>query len=468
MLWVALILTGCGQLDFNAGPLLYDVQVTPDFISPNADGEQDVTEIRYSLRRSAEVSIYFKDANGERFYFRRNQRRSPGDYSVFWGGVVDQPLTVDTPYGEQEILSHVLPDGEYRWIVAALEVESSSADENQPISQPIVQYDFQEDAFQEDAPTAEDAAENSGEDAAERVQQAGGTITLGDGDTNVPELRNFAVVPQVFRPNQDGLRDDWVSISYYLSKDVEEVAVYLIDPDDPAIRYPIAQIPGLVLPTDAGHHQYRYEGGVDLNAEPPPDGLYYIIAEARDAAGNAVRVTSELTISEGGKPRADIAQGEIDWQGESGRAVSLLLGEKLCFRAVVTNHGTVPIRTSGPWPGQEYRIGENYNTLAEAYDQRPWGPQSGVWRFGVNYDTTGTDFPFRWAIGRQEDLERRVIEGEEQWYLLPGTSGEVHGCIIIDEEPMLASEYWWGALIHQDVSVPNNYVDRVTVQVGVP
>ena len=46
--------------------------------------------------------------------------------------------------------------------------------------------------------------------------------------------------------------------------------------------------------------------------------------------------------------------------------------------------------------------------------------QAGVFRFGVNYDTTGIDFPFRWAIGRQEDLERRVIDGEEQWYLLPG------------------------------------------------
>ncbi|MEX1018153.1 MAG: hypothetical protein WDZ49_00765 [Litorilinea sp.] len=455
---LAILVAGCGQLDFAAGPLLYDVAVAPDFITPNADGREDVTEIRYSLRRSAAVSIYFENSEGERYYFRQNQRRSPGDYSVFWGGVVDQPITRETAYGTQEILSHVLPDGDYRWTIEARAVASDAppTGDDAAANLPIVEHAGQEDA------TATPETQLGPPELAQ------GKIALQEADTDVPELRNFVVVPQVFRPNQDGLRDDWVSISYYLSKEVDQMAVYLIDPAAPAIRFPIAQIPGLVLPTDEGHHQYRYEAGVNLNAEPPPDGLYYIIAEARDAAGNAVRVTSDLTIAEGGKPRADIAQGEIEWQGADGRTVSLLLGEKLCFRAVVTNHGTVPIRTSGPWPGQEYGISENYNTLARANDIRPWGPQSGVWRFGINYDTTGTDFPFRWAIGRQEDLERRVIDGDEQWYLLPGTSGQVEGCILIDEEPMLASEFWWGGLIHQDVSVPNNYVDRVTVQVGVP
>ena len=70
-----------------------------------------------------------------------------------------------------------------------------------------------------------------------------------------------------------------------------------------------------------------------------------------------------LTIVEGGKPRADVAQGEIDWEGEMNRVVSVPLGERLCFTTVVTNEGTVPIRTTGPWPGQDYKFSENYNTL---------------------------------------------------------------------------------------------------------
>jgi len=422
---VALVtLAGCGDLDLSAGPLLYDAQVLPDSISPNADGVQDATEIRYSLRRAATVSIYFENEAGERFYFRQERRRSPGDYSVLWGGVVDELLTVETDYGPQEILSRVLPDGLYRWTI--------------------------------------EAREDNG-----NVAQLSGDIRLQDADTDIPELRNFLVAPQTFRPNQDGLRDDWVSISYYLTKDVDSVYVYLTDPNEPGVKFPIAEDPGVAKTTERGYHEYRYEGGVDLNAEPPPDGTYNIVGEARDLSGNAVRVIRELTIEEGGKPRADIAQGEIAWEGEMNRVVGVPLGDKLCFKAIVTNEGAVPIRTTGPWPSQEYRFSENYNTLA-ADGHEEWFQQAGVWRFGINFDTTGVDFPYRWGIGRAEDLERRVIDGQEQWYLLPGKSGEVSGCIVIDEEPPVGTNFWWGGLIHEFVGVPNNYVDRITVNVGVP
>ncbi len=100
--WIPLLLgmtllAACGRLDLGYGPLLYDVRVQPEAISPNADGDTDATEIRYSLRRSADVSIYFENEDGERFYFRKGERRSPGDYSVLWGGVVDEPQTVMIP-----------------------------------------------------------------------------------------------------------------------------------------------------------------------------------------------------------------------------------------------------------------------------------------------------------------------------------------------------------------------------------
>ena len=423
-----LILAACGRLDIPIGSLLYDVQVTPDNISPNADGESDVTEIQYSLRRAADVSIYFEDEAGEKYYFRKDRRRSPGNYSVFWGGTLEQTEeemdAVQTEYGVNQIVSRVLPDGEYTWHIAAT---SESGDS----------------------------------------QEASGVITLQDGDVEVPELHNFAVIPDTFRPNQDGLPDDWVSISYYLTKDVESVNVYLSDPAQPGVKLPIAEEPGVAKTTDKGFHEYRYEGGVDLNAEPPDDGTYQIVGEARDRAGNAVRVVRELTIEEGGKPRADIAQGEVDWEGEVNRVVSVPLGQNLCFKAIVTNEGTVPIRTAGPWPGQEYKFSENYNTLA-ARGHKDWYLQAGVWRFGINFESTGIDFPFRWAVGRPEDLELRVIDGQEQYYLMPGKSGEVSGCILMDEEPPLSTNYWWAGLIHENVEVANNYVDRITVNVGIP
>ena len=88
---LALVLSGCGRLNLNLGPLLRDVTVAPDQISPNADGDTDVTEIRYYLSRSAYISIFFENEAGDRFYFRKDRRRSPGSYRVQWGGVMDEP-----------------------------------------------------------------------------------------------------------------------------------------------------------------------------------------------------------------------------------------------------------------------------------------------------------------------------------------------------------------------------------------
>jgi hypothetical protein len=425
LILIPLLLAGCGQLTFTGGPLLNDVSFSKQQMTPNADGVDDATEIRYNLRRPASVTISFEDSDGNVYYFREARRRAEGDYSVLWGGVVDDPQAIETSYGPVTVLSRVLPDGVYRWTI--------------------------------------EAVDDAGETAS-----ASGEITLAEGDTELPELNNFVVVPDTFRPNQDGLRDDWVSISYYLTKDVDNVQLFIQDPDNPAVRQFIAEAPGVIEPYERGYHEYRYEGGVDLNAEPPPDGIYAIVGEARDAAGNAIRVERPLTIEEGGKPRADVAQGEIEWEGEMNRNVSLALGEKVCFKTIVANEGTVPIRTSGPWPGREYKFSENYNTLAQQDEDKSYLQQSGVWRFGINFDTTGIDFPFRWAVGRQEDLEMRLIDGEEQWYLLPGESGEVSGCILMDQVPPVGTRFWWGGLIHQDVEVANNNIDRISVQVGVP
>jgi len=52
-----LLLSGCGRLTVGVGPLLRDVTVAPNLISPNADNDTDVTEISYSLSRSASFRL---------------------------------------------------------------------------------------------------------------------------------------------------------------------------------------------------------------------------------------------------------------------------------------------------------------------------------------------------------------------------------------------------------------------------
>lgn len=421
---IALTLLGLLAAACSFRPLLSNVSMQPAVISPNADGNDDATNIRYTLGRTAEVSIYFDDEQGIRHFFRRQQLRSPGEYAVAWGGVVNEPEIIDTGHGPQLVLGRVLPDGDYRWTVEARDQRGNVASES-------------------------------------------GVITLVDGDTVLPELQNFTVVPQRFTPNQDSI-DDWVSISYYLPKDVDNVQVYLVDPKEPAFKYFIAERERVIRPGERGYHEYRYEADVDQGAEAPPDGDYIIYAEARDLAGNHVMVTSTLTIEDGGKPRADILRGEIDWVGEVNRVVSVPLGGSLCFTATIQNEGTVSIRTAGPWPGTTYKFGQNHNTLANELGDSSLYQQAGVWRFGVNFDTTGYDFPYRWAIGRPEDLEMRLIDGVEQWYLLPGQRSQVSGCIEFDQAPPVGTNFWWGGLIHEFVSVANNYVDRISVVVGAP
>lgn len=246
---VLLVLAGCGPRS-----LLSDVDVSPTLITPNADRSQDVTRITYRLTGSADLSIYLLDAQGQRHYFRKDQRRSAGKYGVDFGGVVD---------------GRMLPDGDYQVVVEAV-------------------------------------------DGNGQVHTASKPLTLRDADTTLPELLNFSVYPQVFTPNQDGY-DDRVAISYYLTKPAE-VRVFLVDPE--GNRYPIAEKEGAVEPGEVGTHIYDYDAGIDQLATPPPDGTYEVRAEARDLVGNFTVVTSTLTIADGGVPRVDIVQAAVEFYPE--------------------------------------------------------------------------------------------------------------------------------------------------------
>jgi len=425
-----MILSSCGRIVIPGKPLLFDVSLAPNLISPDADGYDDVTLIRYNLSRSSLVSVFFENDEKQRFYFRKNQRRSPGNYSVMWGGTQSDPKTIRVNGGTNTVLSHVLPDGQYRWVVRATDDASIS-------------------------------------------ESATGTITLKDGDVDIPKLENFAVLPPVFRPNQDGLRDDWVSISYHLSKEVEFLQVYLVDPEFPTVKFLVAEQPSTIKPKEKGNPTHRYDGGLSLGVDPPSDGTYLIVGEVRDKVGHHVKAERALKIQDSGKPRAEIVQGEISWGNEVGRSVSVPLGEALCFSSIVQNVGLVPIRTNGPWPGAEYEFKadgtyETFNNLASnPHDPHPeWHEQTGALRFGVNFDTTGYVYPFRWAIGRQQDLERLTFSGQTEWYLMPGDLGEVSGCIRFKSRPPGGSNNWWGGLVHEAIGYPNDNVDRIIVTVG--
>jgi hypothetical protein len=243
----ACLLAACG-LSF--GPTVYDLKIVPPVFSPNADGEDDITRISYKVSRRATIDLYFEDAQGQRYFFRQGEIRVPGEYSVMFGGAVNNRL---------------LPDGDYQCVVEA-----------------------------------HDGREVS------RVEAA---MTISGGDQVPLELTKLQAYPSVFTPNRDGIGDR-VSISYYLNKDAD-VYVNIISPDGKAV-YPVPP-EKITKPGVKGSHEHDYDAGVDLGAKPPPDGTYIVQAEAVDAVGNRVVATTTLTIRDGGVPMAEIVNRAALW-----------------------------------------------------------------------------------------------------------------------------------------------------------
>ncbi len=383
-------------------PLLSEVNLAPATISPNADGLTDVTRISYRLARSANLSIYLEDESGQRHYFRQDRRRSEGDYQVDFGGVVEGAM---------------LPDGRYTWVVEAVDDDGQAMREQ-------------------------------------------GDLTIENADTTRPELQGFSIYPQVFTPNRDGI-DDRVTINYYLTKEAQ-VSVYLIAPDNQT-RYPVAEKERDIEPGQPGFHVYDYEGGVDLGAEPPPDGDYTVYAEAVDRVGNRTVVTGALTVTEGGVPRADIVSAQVDFYNPATGDQVIPLGATLAFTLTVENFGSVPIRTTGPDPGEFYRSDENFNTKGVF-------ESSGAWRVGIDYEGNPSyAYPYRWAVGSPAELEQRTINGNTVYYLMPGRRAVVTGSIQVLEAPGdKDSVTFWAGLIHEDVSIEvfNDHVDPQPIRIG--
>lgn len=405
---LALLLTACGER-----PLLYDVSFSADRITPNADYDTDIVQIEYRLGRAAEVSIYLLDAEGNRYTFRDHAPRAPsGDepYSVYFSGVVEGYSLPGEEFDGFAVTRRVLQDGVYTWVMEAVDETGHTA-------------------------------------------SATGTLTVADADTSLPELLNFTVMPPVFTPNRDGISDR-AQMEVYVTKEHTSLTVYLLGEDE--IRYHVPEDErSPSAPGERGAHHFDYDAGVDLGADPPPDGDYVVWAEAEDAVGQHTVATATLTIRNGGVPRGYILNGEVEWS-----STSILIGETLYFTVTIENDSPTYMRTSGPMPGTVYDSTQNYASLGETI-------QSGVFRVGIHCENALINFPWRWAIGDESVL----VEEDGYLYLPPFTRAVVTGGIrFVDIEGARNPQYCWAGLIHEDVEISqvNSNVDPVFLYIEVP
>jgi hypothetical protein len=406
---VLLLLTACGER-----PLLSDATLSSDRITPNADNDSDILRIQYHLSRSAELSIYFVDQEGTRYVFRDREPRAPsGDdpYSVLFAGVVDGYTLPAEDFEDFSVTQRVLQDGVYTWVIEAT-------------------------------------------DELGHAERVSGTLTVAEADTALPALRNLSLMPRVFTPNRDGIGDR-AQMEVFVTKDYESLTVYLLGED--GSRYHVAEDErSPARPGERGAHHFDYDAGVDLGAEPPPDGTYMVRVEAQDAVGQHTVATSTLTIQDGGVPRAYILNGEVEWS-----ASTIALGETLRFTLTVENDSATPIRTSGPPPGTVYESDQSSATLGEMV-------QSGVFRVGIHCENALINYPWRWAVGDDSVLEE---DDEGHVYLPPFTRSVVTGGIrFVDVIEERNPQYCWAGLIHEDVEIAqvNSNVDPVFLRIEVP
>lgn len=430
-------------------PLLVSAAFDTDAITPNADGDSDIANFAFELSEPALVTLVLTDSEGREFFIRSQTRTPAGASRLAFSGVVDGfTLPTDDESFEADIERRVIPNGVYEWSLTATAVDG-------------------------------------GETAA-----ASGRLTVADADVALPDLTGFTISPRVFTPNQDGIADR-VAINAYLTKDAT-VTGYLIGPDGTQFYLTPRELEnegGTV-----GWQQFDYEGGVDVGADPPPDGTYTVVIEAQDAEGQRVSVRGELTIALGGKPRAGIlGQGsgadvvfftapydEAYFSSASALGdlipvpeptenlgvglVSVPVGDMLVFMTVVENYGSSPIRTAGPPPGTVYQQTQNRAALGAI-------EQDGVWRVGIQCEMSEEAYPYRWAVGAFDTLTQVEDEasGNVYYYLEPGQRSVVWGAIrLTAARRTLNPQRCWMGLIHEGVGVMNQSIGARDILIADP
>ncbi|NDJ78144.1 MAG: hypothetical protein GYB65_17990 [Chloroflexi bacterium] len=455
------VVSGIGFLVLRpSGELLAEARFDASVISPNADGVNDLTTIHYELSRSATVSIWLEN-DDSRYYFRQDEPRSSGSYSVYFSGVVDGFSLPDEDEIPGTIERRLIPDGTYTWVIEAVDDDDSA--------------------------------------------RASGTLTIENAPYragDLPVILNFTVHPTHFTPNQDGV-DDRVNVIIDLLNPAN-LNVYLEDAGGQRYFLPERQILNEIDLTGISR-EFDYDGGVDQGLEPPPDGEYTLNAVAQDEEGQRVVRQQRIVISDGGLPQVEmvpqVSGAQVlynpvpyrdgyysDYTGTGDllelppgvdselETITIVQGDILVFKLTVTNYGATPIRTAGPFPGTVYDFDQTASSLG-AYEE------SGAWRVGIKCDTALSDFPWRWAVAPLDQLtpvraklpqnsyrlqvarlindvlptDLDEIEPKTYYYLMPGQRTEVWGGIrMTDLISARNPQFCWAGLIHEDVGIPAN------------
>jgi hypothetical protein len=338
LLLAAALLAGCMDSTGGAGSgLISAVSAGPDVVRPNGKQPTDPIELHYTLGRPASVTLRVEPAaGGAPITLRSGQAMEAGPHFVLFNGVV--PTDGPTGSGTTQVAG-VLPDGGYRFVVAA--------------------------------------------EAGGDKQEADGTFRVEGAQTTPPGLENLQVYPPIISPNSDAV-DDVAAITYRLPQ-TSTTSVLLQGASGPPVT--------VLAPSRVPMGEQRVIfAGADLLGKPVAAGVYTITVRAEDRAGNAVESRHPITVAEAGLPNIAILSVKMD-------PPALMLGGKLHVRMEVQNTGTVPLRTQGPDPGYTYSTDDSYSSV----EGGKYTDKAGLWRVGLDWEGNAGGapyrYPFRWGFG---------------------------------------------------------------------
>ena len=330
-------------------PLTVTAEVVRGTITPNGDALLGTTVLRYSLSAPARVNVTVRDASGRGFPLRTDETRpSAGSYELKFDGTRSE--------GAGRLDRRVLPDGEYRLVV--------------------------------------DAVDRSGLQAS-----AAATLRVAGADNNPPRLDPITVAPRFISPNFDAI-DDALTATFRLSKEAL-VSIYAEDPAG-------AKVDVRLLDEKRPPGEYVESWNGVVNDSPLPDGAYSYVISARDRAGNVSSVSTPVQVAAGGIPRAKILRADFAPR-------QIILGGIVQVRMRIKNVGDTILRTQGPDPGFAYSSYDSFGSILNGQ----FIDRAGLWRAGVDWAgapiSGGARYPYRWGFGKDlQPGEEVEISGEIQ------------------------------------------------------